>query len=470
LIMEDQLPPSTCENCRRLEERIVSLEAVAAEQRVQIASLTAALEESRRSGKRQAAPFRKGPPASAPKRPGRKSGDDYGKHARRAAPTDEQLDEIIDVPLPSACPHCESGDVRESQVASQYQIELPQRPIQRRFDVHVGCCGQCGERLQGRHELQTSNALGAAAVQLGPRAQAAMAWLNKSLGLAHGKVVKLFKELFGITISRSTSVRSVLRTATRCEPQHREIQHSVRGSSRVTADETGWRVGGQNAWLHVVVGTRATLYEIDDCRGFEVTATMLGADFQGHLIHDGWKSYDKFQKATHQQCVAHILRRARELKDVARGVGVLFPQAIILLFQDALALRDAHLQGSATRAELSDCADLLEDALGALVTTPRSNAEHAKFAKHLRNHLGEWFTFLRHADVDATNFRAEQAIRPAVVNRKVWGGNRTWVGAHAQAVLSSVLVTCDQLLRSPLHFLSQVLTATKQPRLIIDSR
>lgn len=27
--------------------------------------------------------------------------------------------------------------------------------------------------------------------------------------------------------------------------------------------------------------------------------------------------------------------------------------------------------------------------------------------------------------IDATNWRAEQAIRPCVVNRKVWGGNRT---------------------------------------------
>lgn len=468
--MEDQLQSSTCENCRRLEARIASLEALVEEHNALIASLTAALEETRRAGKRQAAPFRKGPPTSKPKRPGRKSGEDYGQHVRRAVPTDDQLDEIIDVPLPPSCPHCESHDVRESQVASQYQIELPQRPIQRRFDVHVGCCGQCGERLQGRHELQTSNALGAAAVQLGSRAHAAMTWLNKSLGLAHGKVAKLFKELFGITISRSTSVRSMLRTATRSEPLHREIQHCVRGSSRVTADETGWRVGGQNAWLHVIVGLRATLYEIDDCRGFQVPASMLGANFSGHLIHDGWKSYDKFEKATHQQCVAHILRRARELKELARGAGVLFPQAIILLFQDALTLRDEHAQGRATRAELRDCADLLEDALRVLVAAPRSNAEHAKFANHLQNHLSEWFTFLRHENVDATNFRAEQAIRPAVVNRKVWGGNRTWVGAHAQAVLSSVLVTCDQLLRSPLDFLSQVLTATKQPRLIIDSR
>jgi transposase len=46
--------------------------------------------------------------------------------------------------------------------------------------------------------------------------------------------------------------------------------------------------------------------------------------------------------------------------------------------------------------------------------------------------------------VDATNWRAEQAIRPAVVNRKVWGGNRTWRGAATQSRMMSVLRTATQ--------------------------
>ena len=35
------------------------------------------------------------------------------------------------------------------------------------------------------------------------------------------------------------------------------------------------------------------------------------------------------------------------------------------------------------------------------------------------------FTFLRVPGVQATNWRAEYAIRPPVVCRKAWGGNRT---------------------------------------------
>ena len=56
-----------------------------------------------------------------------------------------------------------------TRVASQYQEELPVvRPVVRRFDIEVGHCSQCQRRVQGRHVLQTSDALGAAGVQLGP--------------------------------------------------------------------------------------------------------------------------------------------------------------------------------------------------------------------------------------------------------------------------------------------------------------
>ena len=46
--------------------------------------------------------------------------------------------------------------------------------------------------------------------------------------------------------------------------------------------------------------------------------------------------------------------------------------------------------------------------------------------------------------VDATNWRAEHAIRPAVVTRKVGGGDRTRHGADTQQVLASVVRTAHQ--------------------------
>jgi transposase len=90
------------------------------------------------------------------------------------------------------------GVVKETAVATQYQEELPVvRTVVRRFHVHVGRCQACGRRVQGRHPFQTSNALGAAAAQIGPQAVASAVVLNKQLGLSFGDVATLFQQQYG---------------------------------------------------------------------------------------------------------------------------------------------------------------------------------------------------------------------------------------------------------------------------------
>src|SRR5262245_15387992 len=88
---------------------------------------------------------------------------------------------------------------------------------------------------------------------------------------------------------------------------------------------------------------------------------------------------------------------------------------------------------------------------------PRREAGRGPLARHLWAHRGDLFTFLSQLGLDATNGRAELAIRFGVILRKVWGGSRTWVGARAQAVLMSVWRTFWQHGRSAVDFLSQLL-------------
>ena len=73
----------------------------------EIARLRQELEAALRAGKRQAAPHSRGKTKDQPKRPGRKPGRAYGKHACRRTPS--RVDETIQVPLPPQCPHCGGG-------------------------------------------------------------------------------------------------------------------------------------------------------------------------------------------------------------------------------------------------------------------------------------------------------------------------------------------------------------------------
>lgn len=90
--------------------------------------------------------------------------------------------------------------------------------------------------------------------------------------------------------------------------------------------------------------------------------------------------------------------------------------------------------------------------------------------KHLRNEAPNLFTFLGRQDVPATNYMAEQAVRPAVVTRKVWGGNRNWRGAGTQQVLASILRTCRQNGQDPRPFLVRLLRAPRPLRIDLLSR
>src|SRR5262252_9003894 len=387
-----------CANCQSLQRRVHDLKA-------EIERLRHQLDEATRAGKRQAAPFAKGQPKLNPRKPGRKPGKDYGTKAHRQPPSPEQIDEVHEAPLPQVCPDC-GGPLDETHVAQQFQVEIPRKPIHRQFNIHVGQCRQCHRRVQGRHPLQTSDALGGAASQLGPDAQAAVVELNKQGGLSHGKVTRCLESLFGIRLSRGGSVHTVLRAARRCEPVYEAIRQTVAQSDWVVPDETGWRVGGYPAWLHALVGPEVTAYIIDPTRSGDVAEDILGLDYDGTLIHEGWSPYDLFHDARHQQCLNHLLRRADAMAATATRGAVCFPRRVAELLRAGLDLRDRYAAREISRHGLAVAGGRLENQLADLVWPPKTNAANERLAQHLWNHRNELFTLLRQPGLDATNWRA----------------------------------------------------------------
>jgi transposase len=354
----------------------------------------------------------------------------------------------------------------ETHVAQQFQVEIPRKPIHRQFNIHVGRCRRCHRRIQGRHPLQTSDALGAAAAQLGTDAQAAIVELNKQGGLSHSKVTRCPESLFGVPLSRGGSDHTKLWAAARCKPVYEGIRQSVGQAEWVVPDETGWRVGGYPVWLHVLVGPEATAYLIDPTRSGAVAESILGLDYDGTMIHDGWSPYDQFQDARHQQCLQHLLRRADEMAVTATRRAVCFPRRVAELLLVGLDLRDRHAAGEISRHGLAVASGRLENQLSDLIFPPKTDAANERLAQHLWAHRDDLFTFLRQPGLDATNWRAELAIRFGVILRKIWGGSRTWAGARAQAILMSFWPTCWQQGRNALDTLSRLLRG--QPALLVQ--
>ena len=240
----------------------------------QIERLKRQLDEARRAGRRQAAPFAKDRPQGRGGRPGRRAGSEYGRHGCRPRPA--RVDETQAAPVPVACPDC-GGTVEVTRVASQYQEELPVvRPVVRRFDIEVGHCSQCQRRVQGHHVLQTSDALGAAGVQLGPGVVALVVELHTEMGVPLAKVAHLLRTTFGLQVTPGGLAHVLHRAARAAAPAYAELCEQVRNAPVVTPDETGWRVGGVRHWLWAFVTPDTTVYAICPGRGSTIPPRCWG--------------------------------------------------------------------------------------------------------------------------------------------------------------------------------------------------
>jgi transposase len=426
--------------CERLTARVSELEEK--------------VEELRRQGKRQAAPFSRGKTEEKPGRPGRRSGEQYGRKGHRQPPA--EVDEMVEAPLADRC-EC-GGEIDGVDVVSQWQEELPEpRPIRREIKIHVGRCRCCGKRHQGRHPYQTSDAVGAAAAMLGPRAVALATQLNKELGLSPQKIAMALAQ-FGIKVTPGGVVQAIARQARRLEPTYEALALAVRQSSAVAPDETGWRVAARKRWLWAFVGDdQVTVYMIGG-RGYEDACRILGEDYAGVLERDGWAPYRSFTRARHQTCYAHLLKRTGEMIEDSIAGQARVPHAARRILKDALKLRerrDAGLDDDVIDAdEFGLKVTELRERTDKLLETKPTHQPNRRLLEHLRTERPHMFTFLEQPGVQATNWRAEQALRPAIVNRKSWGGNRTNAGAHTQVIAMSVIRTARQQHLDPIELMA----------------
>lgn len=236
----------------------------------------------------------------------------------------------------------------------------------------------------------------------------------------------------------------------------------MRGSGAVAADETGWRIDGDRNWLWVCVGDTVTVYDIAAGRGYRDAEAILGGGFAGVLERDGWAPYRKFEHATHQTCIAHLLRRCSELIGDAVAGQARVPRELRRILLDALAVRDQGLAGDVVADRIAG----LRERIDGFCTRRPTHDPNRRLVGHIAREVEHLLTFLTHDGVEATNWRAEQAIRPMVCNRKHWGGNKTRAGADTAAVIASVLRTAHQQHVDPIDVLVDIRrTAAVPPQL-----
>jgi transposase len=300
--------------------------------------------------------------------------------------------------------------------------------------------------------------------------------LNKELGISHERAARVLQVGYGLEVNRSALCRAMMRLGVKAAPTYEELRMAVRRSDVNWMDETGWRVAGNLQWLWVCLSAEVTVYDILPGRGFEQAASILGKDWEGWLHHDGWKVYYQFLKAFHQSCLNHLLTRCKDLIEKVSPSAARFPSEILELLRKGLDLRDRYARQEISRHGLAVATGRIQAAMDGLLWKTYRTEANRRLAKHLSHEQPWLFTFLHcpGIGIDATNNAGEREMRPAVIARKTWGGNRSQAGAEAQKILMSVLRTgyrqgkdaldlIVDLLRSPVPIVLDIVPFGESP-------
>ena len=381
-------------------------------------------------------------PQKPRKRPGREAGH---KGAFRAIP--EKIDREIEVPFARngrgecCCPKCRCP-LQKLKKRRRYVVDIvPAEPVAERYNTEEGYCPKCGKVVESR-ALEQPPAAEIPGPQVGINALAMAAVLRVVYRLPYEPITQLLADLSGLKLCKATIARQMQRMSRRLERMYELIGVRLKLSDSVHMDETSWRVDGKNQWLWTLLNSHYTLFHVDKSRGSEVVKKLLGEVYGGTLHSDFYCAYGEID-CKKQKCLVHLLR---ELRDSAQG-SVEFAQGALCrrlkrLIREMLVLKQRKGKLKARDYQLRG--RRLEERLRELANRDYADEDSRRIAKRLKKHEKELTLFLWANGVEADNNRAERALRPAVILRKITGGSRSERGAKATAVMMSIARTIRQ--------------------------
>jgi transposase len=437
--------------------------ALFAAQAAEIAALRAEIEELKRllgrnSNNSSLPPSRDSREARGQRQKKRSSGKKQGGQSGHPG-THRQMvadpDHVVEH-WPAVCNGC-GGELAQADVVAGDPVAHQVSEIITRVEVtehrrmRVRCdCGAC-----------TLAALpdGVPAGAFGPGVQAGAATLTAAR-IGRRETVRIFSDLFGLTISTASLQRLLEQTSVTLEAPYTEILAALDSAAVRGADETSWPKAGDGHWLSVAISDQMALFQIAARRDREAAKALLGEQPGGVIVTDRYAVYLFVDDTQRQMCLAHL---ARDLIALGERDGAPGRLGRTLASELGSVFGVLHQPGrdpanlTRLREDIAPHRQRFHDLLakGCRCRDPKTR----RFCQGLLDHETALWTFTRVAGVPATNNASERALRHAVHWRRTSYGSQTDTGNRIIERLLTLRETC-RLQGHRLHeYLTQAITA-----------
>jgi len=346
---------------------------------------------------------------------GKKPGS-QGYH--RPKPNDKDVTEQHVFSL-NKCPTCNNlvGKAVDTVIKYQEDIVLIPHNILRKFTITRHWCGRCDTFVKVK-DLPPMD-------RIGINVLGYVLYARYRLRLPFNKIKQSLKDLHNFDISEGEIANELNKAKILFGKDYDMITEFIKIAEVVYADETGWRMNGQNWWLWVFVTDNGIRFVVDDSRGKGVPQEALGDNTNRVLISDFYAVY-KNLPGNKQKCWVHLLRDAKYLGGQME--------------RDLKETYEVLLKELEKKKEQRDYQSL-KNRLLFIEQQRYKEPGVSKLQTRISKYRDELLTCLKYDNVLPQNNTAERALRNQVVMRKIFGGSRSLEGAQTHAVNASIIET-----------------------------
>lgn len=393
------------------------------------------------------------PPSPKPKSARKRGGQPgHDKHERALIPT-EQCQDMVPC-VPSRCRRCGKELIGRDPEPLRHQVwELPEiQPIVTEYQQHRLTCS-CG--------CSTCGALppGVPPGQAGPRLIAFAGLLMACFRQSKRRAAQFLSMILNQPASAGWMVLLQNRAAEAVEPAYQELAGQLPAQPVLHIDESPTKEGSAKAWVWTFVAATFTLFRCRTSRAADVAQELLGEDFGGVVQCDRARMYWGFGRFGRLQwCWAHLKRDFQALIDDPCQTKKRLGHDLMKPTDQLFALWKRIRDGTISRRRFRRLMQPIRQRVDNLLLRGYCNALTYNFCKELVEHGEHLWTFIDVDGVGPTNNPAEQALRHAVIWRKLSFGTQSKSGSQFVERLLTVIETCRRQTR---HVFSWLVSAVQ---------